>query len=209
MSGQSTCQVPAQGGLRERKKAGQIARILEVSRTLFRERGINNAELIDIARQADVSRTTLYRYFDGKDAIVRALFQEDWDKQAAMFEHLVEQPDIDKAAIARWLHRLIRAMGARVTSLPLFQSYGPESSAVVRAQRDRLVAILSRRFRPVAEDQTGAESRARKKIELLLIIFQIEQFSFHAATHPQLEETEVGVDILSNHLLALLSDARA
>ncbi len=49
--------------------------ILDAALTLFAERGFHGTSVPDIAKLATVGAGTIYRYFDGKDALVNALFQ--------------------------------------------------------------------------------------------------------------------------------------
>ena len=49
---------------RERKRE-----ILNATRALFEERGVNNAQIEDIARAAGINRAIVYRHFSSKDEI--------------------------------------------------------------------------------------------------------------------------------------------
>jgi AcrR family transcriptional regulator len=58
------------GGLRERKKQAAMRRIQEVALDLFDERGFTNVSVEEIAAAADVSPSSVYRYFGTKEQIV-------------------------------------------------------------------------------------------------------------------------------------------
>ena len=58
-------------GLRERKKARQREVLLQVGIELFRSRGYEQTTVDDIARAADISQPTFYKYFPSKDALLR------------------------------------------------------------------------------------------------------------------------------------------
>jgi AcrR family transcriptional regulator len=49
--------------------------ILDAALTLFAERGFHGTSVPDIARLAKVGAGTIYRYFEGKEALVNALYQ--------------------------------------------------------------------------------------------------------------------------------------
>lgn len=51
--------------------------ILEAALDRFAERGVNGVAVPDIANQAQVGTGTIYRYFQNKEALVNALFQEE------------------------------------------------------------------------------------------------------------------------------------
>jgi AcrR family transcriptional regulator len=62
---------------------GARARILEASRELFRERGINATGVAELAAAAHVSKRTLYQHFASKDELVTAYLRSlDDDLQA-------------------------------------------------------------------------------------------------------------------------------
>src|SRR5207237_8043605 len=57
-------------GLRERKKQQTHEKIERVALQLFAERGYDETTLADIADAADVSRRTIFAYFQSKEDIV-------------------------------------------------------------------------------------------------------------------------------------------
>jgi AcrR family transcriptional regulator len=69
-------------GLRERKRAKTLARIQVEAMRLFLERGFETTTLDDIAAAAEVSRRSLFHYFDSKEEIVFST-REDFPKLLA------------------------------------------------------------------------------------------------------------------------------
>jgi AcrR family transcriptional regulator len=59
-------------GLRERKRRQTRQRIAEAALRLFLEKGFDETTLDEIAIAADISRRTVFHYFDSKDAILLA-----------------------------------------------------------------------------------------------------------------------------------------
>jgi AcrR family transcriptional regulator len=57
-------------GLRERKKQAAMRRIQEVALDLFDQRGFGNVSIEEIASAADVSPSSVYRYFGTKEQVV-------------------------------------------------------------------------------------------------------------------------------------------
>jgi AcrR family transcriptional regulator len=57
-------------GLRERKKQAAMRRIQEVALDLFDARGFTNVSIEEIAAAAEVSPSSVYRYFGSKEQVV-------------------------------------------------------------------------------------------------------------------------------------------
>jgi AcrR family transcriptional regulator len=65
-------------GLRERKKLAAMRRIQEVALDLFDERGFDNVTIEKIAEAAEVSPSSVYRYFGTKEQVI---LWDDFDVQ--------------------------------------------------------------------------------------------------------------------------------
>ncbi|GAA4488600.1 TetR/AcrR family transcriptional regulator [Actinoallomurus oryzae] len=68
-------------GRRERKKAATRQAIADAALRLFLERGYDQVSIRDIADAADVSTTTVFKHFSGKEALV---FDQDEHREAAL-----------------------------------------------------------------------------------------------------------------------------
>src|ERR1700684_1954710 len=68
-------------GRRERKKAATRQALADAALRLFLEQGYDQVTVRDIAEAADVSTTTLFKHFPGKEALV---FDEDADNEGAL-----------------------------------------------------------------------------------------------------------------------------
>ena len=68
-------------GRRERKKAQTRQSLADAALELFLERGYDQVGVKDVADAADVSVTTLFKHFSGKEALV---FDQDDDLEAAL-----------------------------------------------------------------------------------------------------------------------------
>ncbi|CAM5293678.1 TetR/AcrR family transcriptional regulator [Kitasatospora aureofaciens] len=76
-------------GRRERKKAQTRQALADAALELFLERGYDQVGVKDVADAADVSVTTLFKHFPGKEALV---FDQDDDLEAALVAAVRERP---------------------------------------------------------------------------------------------------------------------
>jgi TetR/AcrR family transcriptional regulator, transcriptional repressor of aconitase len=60
--------------------------ILSAAARLFARKGITTATVADIAAEADLSAGAIYRYFESKDELMRAVFDEAVHRNQQMFE---------------------------------------------------------------------------------------------------------------------------
>lgn len=60
----------AQAGLRERKRIAAMRRIQETALDLFDQRGYDNVTIEQIAESAEVSPSSIYRYFGTKEQLI-------------------------------------------------------------------------------------------------------------------------------------------
>lgn len=75
----------------ERRKARTNKRLLEVARQLFSQKGIYWATVEDITELADQGKGTFYKYFDSKEAIIRALLEEGLNTLSVSTEEAVRE----------------------------------------------------------------------------------------------------------------------
>ena len=80
---------------RERKKEETRERIINCGVSFFREKGFQETSMEEIAEESDVSKGTLYNYFENKESILVGYFQTiiaDYGKN--MEESFLESKDI-------------------------------------------------------------------------------------------------------------------
>jgi len=66
----------------ERQDSAKRRQIMEGARAVFLAQGFDGASMGEIARQAGVSKGTLYVYFDSKEALFEAIAEEECQAQA-------------------------------------------------------------------------------------------------------------------------------
>jgi AcrR family transcriptional regulator len=100
---------------REREKAKRRDDILHAAREVFFERGIHHATVDEVAEQAEVSKGTVYLYFDTKETILAHLLLEGLERLVADLE-AAYAPAESMPALDR-MRRLSRAY------MSFFQTY--------------------------------------------------------------------------------------
>jgi len=92
-------------GITERKTREKEERrelILEKSKTLILEHGVPSLSMQDIADAAELSKATLYLYFESKEALLAEILDESSDSFVAYVEERLQPDDSGLAA----LHKL-------------------------------------------------------------------------------------------------------
>jgi AcrR family transcriptional regulator len=77
---------------------GARTRILEASRVLFRERGINATGVAELAAAAHVSKRTLYQHFSSKDELIAAYLHGYEDDPGTGPERALARTDLTPRA---------------------------------------------------------------------------------------------------------------
>ena len=87
----------------ERSELG-AERILDAAVQLFADQGIGQPGMEDIARAAGCSRATVYRYFDNKQALLRAFVHREardiTEQVARELAQSAQRPDLAAAVVA-------------------------------------------------------------------------------------------------------------
>jgi AcrR family transcriptional regulator len=97
-------------GRREASKQAVRDALLAAARDLFAERGFEGTTVRDIAKAANVTERTFYRYFDGKEGLVGDDY-EAW--MAVLHDAIVDRPAAESAIVA--VQRAMTAVGEQVS----------------------------------------------------------------------------------------------
>ncbi|TIX94586.1 MAG: helix-turn-helix transcriptional regulator, partial [Mesorhizobium sp.] len=72
---------------RQQNKIERERRILEAALKVFSEMGYSGANMDAVALEANLSKPTLYQYFQSKEALFSAMMLGERDQMLAVFEH--------------------------------------------------------------------------------------------------------------------------
>jgi AcrR family transcriptional regulator len=157
-------------GRRERKKAATRQAIADAALRLFLERGYDRVSVRDVADAADVSTTTLFKHFSGKEALV---FDQDEEREAGLVAAVRERPpgtDLLDALRAHahttWLPIVtdpqLAGFAELVNSTPALREY---SARMWRRRSVALSAAIAEEF-GVARDHLACVALARFVMEI-------------------------------------------
>ena len=133
--------------LRERKQRRAREHAMKVASELFRERGYDETSLEDIASEAEMSVSSLMRYFGSKERLALA---HHIDHLAAARAHLLAE---DKPVLERWRAFILD----QASSMRSFDSYHEERQLIVSVPV--LLRLLSRIQLDHQDELTAAFSR--------------------------------------------------
>ncbi len=150
---------------RQRRKEARPSEITAAALELFVEKGFARTRLDDVASRAGVSKGTLYRYFDCKEALFKAVIQEGivpvWEDGAELIDGFMGSAgELLRILVEAWWPRfgntrlagLLKLMISEARSFP--ELAGCYHDAVIMRGKDLIRAILKRgiatgEFRPV------------------------------------------------------------
>ncbi len=122
-------------GRRERKKAATRQAIADAALRLFLDRGYDQVGIRDIADAADVSTTTLFKHFSGKEALV---FDQEEDQDAALIAAVRDRPPGESVVEA--LRRYVLAAWLPIAEHPQRAEFVAlvDSTPALRAHYERM-----------------------------------------------------------------------
>lgn len=92
---------------RKRRKEARPAELLQAALALFVEKGFSATRLEDVALRAEVSKGTLYLYFESKEALFKAVIQEGIvpviaENEAIVASHTGSTVELLERLLANW-----------------------------------------------------------------------------------------------------------
>jgi len=148
--------VPAELGLRERKKQQTRKQIFDAAHRLFKKRGFDSVTVAEIAREADVSEVTVFNYFPTKED----LFYGGMQFFEEQLIEAVRSRARGESALAAFRRRLLEGADRldskeRVDAIKKAAQAISTSPALVSRERD-IVDRYTRQLAAVLAEDTGA-----------------------------------------------------
>lgn len=141
----------ASAGFEPEWREARRARMLAAALELFRARSLEDVSSEDIARAAGVGKATLYRYFDTKEALVRACLDDVLARLNARLEAAEAGSDTPPERLRRIVGAMVDTFSDDLMPLRLITRREADLHAEwrrsVQDARLRLVAVLGAHFR--------------------------------------------------------------
>jgi AcrR family transcriptional regulator len=156
----------ASGGLRERKKRETREAIARAAADLFAKRGFEAVTVEEVAREANVSRQTVFNYFGSKEEM---LFDRFAEVEAALVGAVRSRPPGTPVVDVFRVHTLTFWKRLEATGMPQHEFWAiVESSSALRDYAEATFARLACSVahvlaaeRAVPEDDPGSHALAR------------------------------------------------
>lgn len=195
--------------LRQEQKNLTHHRVLDAAVSVFAGKSVVGATMEDIAREAGVTRVTVYAHFPGKGEIVRALEERTYDVTDDVFADLAAIPEWSRATIRTWLDRAAARWREMAPTIRVLTAAGAGVVGDSETSRDRYVRAHERYLVMLADDRPRwrATTRGEARQRVLMAILQLESFlsAWIAAEWPL--ETDDPLDLLLDAICHLFGPA--
>ena len=135
-------------------QSGARDRLLDAAGACFRKFGIAKTTVEDVAKEAKVSRATVYRYFSGRDAIVSGVILRETEGYLARVRPRVEEhPDLGDALL-EFVEVTLRAARRDETVGLLFTTdEGLDASGILQEASVALFEMVEEFLGPLLADR--------------------------------------------------------
>jgi AcrR family transcriptional regulator len=174
-------------------------RIRAAARKLFTSAPFEQVSMEDIARDAEIGRTTIYLHYPSKSPLLVELLKEDWARQATMFERLTMSGRGGRRMLKTWLRAY--AMGLR-EARDMFRMYtftlalDAEVSRLHDLHRERLIRLLGRCLPGLVARADARPDQRRAAAASHALIGQLEQYGGLVVRDAPLEDVEAAAEVL-------------
>jgi len=153
---------------REREKLDHRRQMLASALALFSEKGYHNVSMHEIAEKAEFAIGTLYKFFENKEDLYRALLLEQADKFHEALTQALEETDDELTQLRNYVRVKGQVFGDNLPFIRLFLAESRGASFNIRAGLDeeirkgyfetleRLASVIRRgvqggRFKEIAD----------------------------------------------------------
>jgi TetR/AcrR family transcriptional regulator, repressor of fatR-cypB operon len=150
---------PARTGRRDRERGARRQAMLDAAIAVFAEKGFAEATMDEIAERAEFGKGTLYNYFEDKQALLAAAFEEAYDGLVALVDQYFEEelgagtagPRATRAVFHGFIahltayfqtHHAVFVVMMKEAHRLAFDGNGGHVATLLLRQRDRVAAAI-------------------------------------------------------------------
>ena len=145
---------------REKEKLTQRRDMLSAALSLFSEKGYHNVSMQEIAKTAEFAMGTLYKFFQNKEALYRALVLEQSEKFHTVLMSALDEPE-DEMEILRNYVRTKSDLFCE--NLQFIRLYLAENRGISYTLREGFDEEIRQRYNQVLEKLASAIDRGMRK----------------------------------------------
>lgn len=119
----------------------RIPQILTAAATIFAEYGVDGASMSQIANAANVSKATIYHYFDSKDALVETLVRQLFAQDQTELEQLMHTDGLVIDRILIYAEGLSQLLEGKRNLYPVFAEF-----KAIAGRRSPIQVVLSKYY---------------------------------------------------------------
>jgi len=151
---------------REREKLRQRQDILVAALDLFSQKGYHNVSMHEIAEKAEFAIGTLYKFFQNKEDLYKALVLEQCDKFEEAITRAIEEPDNEIEKLRNYIRTRIERFRVNLPFVRLFLAERRGASFNIKAGLDEEMRKRHYNFlaRLASIFESGIENRRFKEI---------------------------------------------
>jgi AcrR family transcriptional regulator len=190
----------------EERRAINREAILDGARAAFERKGYLLATVDDILAEARIGRTSFYKHFPDKLAVVRVLFERFGPELERAYGALGASETPSDRTVRLWLAELVRFYAQHAPVMRVFaQATLAEAGfgqAIADSQR-RLMALLARRlpkFRVAAHQSDGGPEWTRASLVLRMVDHYCSVIALQGVTYDPGEGIDFMAGIVSDFI---------
>jgi AcrR family transcriptional regulator len=182
----------------ERRAANREA-ILASALAAFERKGYLVATVDDILKGAGIGRTSFYKHFPDKLAVVSALFERFAPSLEGIYGSLADTEILSAATVRAWLRALLRFYADNAAIMRVFAQATlaePGFGQAIAGVQRRLMCLLgrlSRRFREAAAEPEGGANWTRASLVLRMVDHYCSVVSLQGIAY----DLDEGIDMMA------------
>lgn len=195
--------------LQERQKHQSVELILDAAARLFREKTYPETSIDNIAAAAKVSRVTIYKHFESKIAIARALSARAGALLVEDYASLAKSPDPTRPEIEQWINRILSSFSKNREVIRLMASITWQEPELLLLRAESYARTLGRLGATIPAFRTASSGTDKKAyIEGHLLLVQLNEFCFELAITGLPVDRDDAVGVLADNVARFIEKGR-